>query len=164
MAGSEPAEVPELLELGRIGRAHGLKGEVTLILSTNHDDERIYAGATLFVDGVERTIEHARQHQGRWLVRFDGVTDRTGAEALTGRWLTGPKLDIQLDPDEMWVHDLIGCTVQTPDGVGHGTVTAVEANPAHDLLVLDNGTLVPMPFVIELRDGVVHVDVPDGLL
>lgn len=140
-----------------------MKGEVTLILSTNHD-ERIVEGAVLLVDGVERTIESARKHQQRWLVRFDGVADRSGAEAMTGRWLTGPHLDIELDPDEMWVHDLIGSTVRTVDGVDHGTVASVEANPAHDLLVLDNGALIPMPFVRELRDGVVHVDVPDGLL
>jgi 16S rRNA processing protein RimM len=57
----------------------------------------------------------------------------------------------------------VGASVTDTHGVAHGTVVAVEANPAHDLLVLDDGTLVPIVFVVEHRPGVVIVDPPDGL-
>lgn len=132
------------------------------MLVTNRD-ERIVTGATLRLDGVERTIESARRHHDRWLVRFDGVTDRPGAEALTGRAITGAPLG-EPPPDELWVHELIGAVVRDAEGREHGPVVAVQANPAHDLLVLESGALIPMPFVVALRDGIVDVAVPDGLL
>jgi 16S rRNA processing protein RimM len=62
------------------------------------------------------------------------------------------------------VHELIGARVVDTAGVALGTVVAVEANPAHDLLVLDCGVLVPMPFVAERRDDAIVVNVPEGLL
>jgi 16S rRNA processing protein RimM len=62
------------------------------------------------------------------------------------------------------VHDVVGAEVHDRGGAVVGRVTAVEANPAHDLLVLDTGALVPMVFVVELRDGVVVIDPPEGLL
>jgi 16S rRNA processing protein RimM len=68
-----------------------------------------------------------------------------------------------LDDGEYWVHELVGARVVSADGRALGTVTAVEANPAHDQLVLDGGALVPMVFVTEHRDGHVVVDVPEGL-
>ena len=68
------------------------------------------------------------------------------------------------DPDTLWVHELIGCTVRSADGVDRGVVESVMDNPAADLLVLDSGALVPMVFVVgSPRDGVIHVETPDGL-
>ncbi len=61
------------------------------------------------------------------------------------------------------MHELVGSTVVDRAGVRRGTVVAVEANPAHDLLVLEDGTLVPMVFVVDQRDGDVVIDPPDGL-
>ena len=69
-----------------------------------------------------------------------------------------------LDDDELWVHEVVGAEVVDRAGAPVGRVTAVEANPAHDLLVLDGGVLVPMVFVVEQRDGVLVIDPPDGLL
>lgn len=66
--------------------------------------------------------------------------------------------------DVLWVHELVGVTVRSVDGVDRGVVTAVQANPAADLLVLDSGALVPVVFVVSgPEDGEVLVDVPDGL-
>ncbi|HWW45377.1 MAG TPA: ribosome maturation factor RimM, partial [Acidimicrobiia bacterium] len=102
--------------------------------------------------------------QGRWLLRFAGVTDRDAATLLRGTRLHAEPLAGEDDPDEWWVHELIGADVVDRAGRPHGRVAAVEANPAHDLLVLDDGTLVPVVFIVEHGDGRVVVDPPAGLL
>jgi 16S rRNA processing protein RimM len=112
-------------------------------------------------------IDAARPHQGRMLVRFRGIDDRTAAEALQGRELSGAPLtgdEAALDDDELWVHEVVGAEVRDRSGAVVGRVVAVEANPAHDLLVLDGGALVPMVFVVEQHEGAVVIDPPDGLL
>jgi 16S rRNA processing protein RimM len=149
------------LEVGRIGRAHGLRGEVGVTLGSDRV-ERLDAGSVLFADGRELVVVSARPHAGRWLVRFHGIDDRTAAEALLGLVLEGDELPT--GGDELWVHDLIGAAVRDRDGRALGSVTAVEANPASDLLVLDDEVLVPMTFVVEHGPGFVVVDPPDGLL
>jgi ribosomal 30S subunit maturation factor RimM len=68
------------------------------------------------------------------------------------------------DDGQLWVHELVGASVTDRAGTDLGTVTAVEANPAHDLLVTDGGVLIPIVFVVEQGDGRVVVDLPDGLL
>ncbi len=154
------------LVVGRIGRAHGLRGEVAVTFSSNRP-ERTAPGAVLYAGERELVIDAARRHQGRMLVKFVGVEDRTAAERLLGAQLTADPLsgDTEvLDDDELWVHEVIGAEVVDRAGAPVGRVTAVEANPAHDLLVLDDGVLVPMVFVVEQRDGVLVIDPPDGLL
>ena len=90
-----------------------------------------------------------------------GDLRRDAAEALHGATLRAPAID---DPDELWVHRLIGARVVTVDGTDVGVVDAVEANPASDMLVLDSGALIPAVFVVEQRDdATVVVDPPDGL-
>ena len=96
-------------------------------------------------------------------MRFEGVEDRTAAEALLGAVLTAAPLAAPGD-DELWVHELVGAEVRDRSGRVLGRVRAVEPNPAHDLLVLDDGTLVPAVFVVEHTPGVVVVDPPQGLL
>jgi 16S rRNA processing protein RimM len=155
----------ERLVVGRIGRAHGLRGEMAVTFSTNRE-ERSARGAVLYAGDRELVITASRPHQGRMLVRFAGVDDRTSAEALLGATLTAAPLaaDIgELTDGEFWVHELVGSRVVDRAGVARGSVIAVEANPAHDLLVLDGGALVPMVFVVEQRDGEVVIDPPDGL-
>ncbi|HEY3674181.1 MAG TPA: ribosome maturation factor RimM [Acidimicrobiia bacterium] len=154
----------ERLVVGRVGRAHGLRGEVAVTFSSNRP-ERSAPGAVLFAGERELVVTASRPHQGRMLLRFAGVDDRTAAEALLGVELTAEPLaaDLELDERELWVHEVVGAEVLDRAGAVMGRVTAVEANPAHDLLVLDNGALVPMVFVVEQRDGVVVIDPPDGL-
>lgn len=149
------------LELGHVGKPHGLKGEVHIVATTNRD-ERFAAGALLCVGGEDRAIVSSRKHQGRWLVRFEGIDDRTAAEALRGARITGEPLG-ELPDDEVWVHDLIGAAVRDTAGVPRGRVVAVVVNPAHDLLELDSGVLVPMPFVREVGEGEVVIEPPAGL-
>jgi 16S rRNA processing protein RimM len=150
------------LEVGRVAKAHGLRGEVVVVPITNRAG-RFEPGEQLWCDDHPVVIATARPHQRNYLVRFDGVDDRNGAERLRGATLTaeapGPA-----DDGEMWVHEVIGAAVRDRAGTTLGTVAAVEANPAHDLLVLDTGVLIPIVFVVEHDAGSIVVDLPDGLL
>jgi 16S rRNA processing protein RimM len=148
-----------LLEVGRVVRAHGIRGEVAVKLVTDRT-ERLTPGAVLVTAAGERQVVAARPHQDGYLVAFTGVSDRSGAERLRGPLLAAP-LD---DPDTLWVHELIGSDVVDLHGAVHGRVAAVEANPASDLLVLDDGRLVPLRFVVGTGGGRVTVDPPAGLL
>jgi 16S rRNA processing protein RimM len=150
------------LELGWIGRPHGVHGEVSVTLRTDRP-ERTAPGAVLYAGERKLIVESARPHGGRWLVRFEGVGDRDAADQLGGATLVGEPLD---DPGEgrVWVHELVGAEARDVQGNPLGRVTAVEVNPAHDLLVLDDSALVPMVFVVDEAPGIVIVDVPDGLL
>jgi len=86
---------------------------------------------------------------------------RNEAEELRGVELWAEPID---DPDELWVHELVGATVTDPDGEVLGTISAVESNPASDLLILDDDAVVPLTFFVDrLDDGTIVVDPPDGL-
>jgi 16S rRNA processing protein RimM len=150
------------LEVGRIGRAHALRGEVVVTPVTNVA-ARFAAGSTLWVDGRPRVVASSRPSQHRFIIRFVGVDDRNAAELLRNKVVEAEPLTDAPD-GELWVHELIGSEVHDRAGTVLGSVVAVEANPAHDLLVLDGGALVPMVFVVSSADGVVVVDPPDGLL
>jgi 16S rRNA processing protein RimM len=148
-----------LLEVGRIARAHGLRGEVLVELVTDRT-ERVAPGAVLSVNGSPLTVEASRPHQGRFIVVFAGVDDRSAAEALVGSVLSAEGVE---DEGALWVHELIGSTVRETDGTERGRVESVQANPAHDQLVLDTGALVPAVFVVSCSDGVTVIDPPEGL-
>lgn len=153
-------EPTRLLEVGRITKAHGLRGEVVVKLTSDRS-ERVASGAGFSSDKGPLLVRSSRPHQDRWVVALEGVDSREAAEELRGLVLRGEPID---DPDELWVHELIGCTVRTPDGVDRGTVDSVMDNPAADLLVLDTGALVPVVFIVGApHDGVIDVDTPDGL-
>lgn len=148
-----------VLEVGRVLRAHGLRGEVVVDLVTNRD-ERVAPGAVFETsDGPLRVIT-ARPHKGRWIVTFEGVADRNTAEQLRGRVLHAEAIR---DDDALWVHELIDSDLLERDGTHRGRIVAIEANPASDLLVLEDGRLVPVTFVVEVRDGSVVVEAPAGL-
>jgi 16S rRNA processing protein RimM len=150
-----------LREVGRIGRAHGVHGELYVSLITDRL-ERLAPGARVLAATRWLTVIESRQQQQRWLVRFDGVDDRTAAEKLTNTTLQAEPLDDDND-DALWVHDLIGSRVIDLEGVDHGTCVGVLDNPAHDILELDTGALVPVTFVVSCQDGIATVDPPEGL-
>ncbi len=156
--------MPGLLEVGRITKAHGIKGEV-LVSLTGGRTERVAPGAVLLgSEGRQFVVRYATSHQGKWIVAFEGVTTRTEAEALHATPLFGEPI---VDPDTLFVHDLIGSVVvDATSGVELGTVEAVESNPASDLLVLaGTGALIPLRFVVDRDpDGRLRVELPEGLL
>lgn len=142
-----------------MAKPHGLRGEVIVELFTNRT-ERMAPGTVLATEAGPLTVEQSTPHLGRWIVSFAGVRSREDADALRGTVLSAEPLD---DPDELWVHELVGASVVGVDDRAYGTVTAVEANPASDLLVLDGGALVPVVFVVEHAPGRVTIDPPEGL-
>jgi len=147
------------LEIGRVNKAHGLRGEVVVALTSNVD-QRLAPGAAVFTDGASLTVERSRPHQGKWIVQFVGVSSREAAEALGRPTLYGDPLD---DPEALWIHELIDAAVIDGSGDDRGHVVEVHDNPASDLLVLSTGAIVPLTFVTGFADGVVTVDVPEGL-
>lgn len=160
MTGSTTPPGEGLLEVGRIVRPHGLRGEVTVDFVSDRPERR-EPGAVLHADSGVLTVAECRPHQARWLVRFEGCTTREDADVLRGAVLRAAPLE---NEGTLFVHELVGCRVVDSHGVDRGRVAAVEANPAHDLLVLDDGTLVPSAFVRGApSEGVVRVEAPDGL-
>lgn len=134
-----------------------------VVTAVTNRPERFEAGAVHYAGERELRVERARAQKGRWIVAYRDVTDREAAEELRDAVLTGDPIDV-LDHGEMWVHELVGSDVVDAQGNAHGRVTGVEVNPAHDILVLDTGGLVPIVFVTEFAEGRVVVDVPPGLL
>lgn len=156
--------VPEgLLEVGKIGRPHGVRGDVFVDLTTDRT-ERVAVGARLFARDRWYTVEQSHRSGNRWRVHLDDVDDRSSAERLTGAVLHAEPID---DPDALWIHQLIGATVVEADGTARGRCVSVIDNPAADLLELDSGALVPANFVTAAErtdDGVVvTIDPPEGL-
>ena len=141
-----------LLTVGRIGRAHGVRGEVTVEVRTDDPASRFEPGATLITDPSSHgpiRIATAREHNGRLLLSFEGKSDRTAAEALRGVWLMA---DVEINTDrekgEFHITEIIGATVVTESGEELGKVADVLALPGQDTLVITrpNGELL-VPFV-----------------
>ncbi|MDN3025145.1 ribosome maturation factor RimM [Streptomyces sp. S.PB5] len=165
------------LVVARIGRAHGIKGEVTVEVRTDEPELRLAPGAVLLTDPAATgplTIETGRVHSGRLLLRFEGVKDRTAAEALRNTLLIA-----EIDPeelpeeeDEYYDHQLIDLDVVTKDGVEVGRITEISHLPSQDLFIVErsDGSEVMIPFVeeivteIDLEEQRAVIDPPPGLI
>jgi 16S rRNA processing protein RimM len=159
---TDAASVPDgFLEIGHVRRAHGLRGEVFVQLTSNLD-ERLDPGSSLVTAGGETLlVESSRTaSNGRRVVKFDRLADRTAAERYANVALYGAPIERD---DALWAHELVGCEVLETDGTARGRCVSLVANPAADLLELQDGTLVPSNFIVSIDDGVVVVEVPDGL-
>ena len=146
-----------LVTVGRIGRAHGIKGEVGVDVRTDEPDRRFADGADLVTDSkVPRTLTVAasRWHSGRLLVKFADVPDRTAAEQLRNLVLQAEVDEDERpeDPDEYYDRELIGLAVRTSDGLEAGEVVDVVHLPSQDLLEIRRpaGNVVLVPMVEEL--------------
>ncbi len=155
-----------MLEVGRIGRAHGVRGELYLDLLTDRT-ERLAVGARLCAGADWLTVTAARLAGGRWLVSFEEIGDRTAAERFVGRMVSAEPLPPLADDDGLYVHRLIGAMVVGVDGTEHGRCVSVIDNPAHDILELEGGGLVPVVFVQGVEgegdDRRIVIDPPEGL-
>lgn len=145
--------------MGRITKPFGLKGEVVVLLTTT-ESQRVEPGSVLQTDHGALVVQHSRSHQDRFVVLFEGTAGRNGAEAIAGLELRAASFE---DDDELWAHRLIGKEVHDGLGVNRGKVVSLHVNPASDLLELEDGKLVPLRFVENVADGVIVVEVPDGL-
>ena len=148
------------LEVGHVSKPHGLRGELIFSFTTDRTDERTAPGAVLFLDDEAFTVARGKPHGKKWLMKLEGVTTKEQADALRGRGITAEPID---DADTVFVHELIGNQLVDQHGVDRGRIISVIDNPASDLLELEGGGLVPLTFFTAITDGVVLVDVPDGL-
>jgi len=151
-----------MLEIGRIVKAHGIRGEVIVELISNRADLRLAPGSVLSSPRGPLEVLTSTPHQNRWIVAFAGFPDRNTAESYRNTVLSAEP--IESDDGTLWVHDLIGAEVFDLEGRSYGPVEAVEANPASDLLVLSGERLVPLVFVKTRLPGRVVIDPPPGLL
>ena len=162
--------------VGRIGRPHGVRGEVTVEVRTDDPDLRFVPGAVLRTDPPERgpiTIAGVHWHSGTLLLRLEGVDSREAAEAVRNTELVVPVAELPEieDPDSYYDHQLIGLTVRMPDDAVLGEVAAI-LHEAQDLLVVrrPKGRDVLIPFVsaivptVDVAGGFLVVDPPEGLL
>lgn len=162
------------VRVARVVKAHGLRGEVVLDVLTDSPERRFVPGAVIRTEaapGTPLTIATTRQHQGRWLVLFTGVADRTAAEALRGTILVTESDDEGSEEDAWYPSELVGLRVERLDGELLGEVIGLEHMPAHDLLEVrePDGTRTLVPFVtaivptVDVAGGRVVVDPPGGL-
>ena len=165
------------LVVARIGRAHGLRGEVTVEVRTDEPELRLAPGAVLLTDPASAgplTIESGRVHSGRLLLRFEGVGDRTAVEALRNTLLIAevdPEEQPE-DPEEYYDHQLMDLDVVTLDGRHVGRISEITHLPYQDLLVVErpDGSEVLVPFVseivpeIDLKEQRAVIDPPPGLI
>ncbi|HEU5143819.1 MAG TPA: ribosome maturation factor RimM [Dermatophilaceae bacterium] len=165
--------------VARIGKPHGLRGEVTVQLHTDDPEGRFTTGAVLDTEarpgsGVPRqlTIRSTRVHNGIWLIAFEEIPDRTGAEGLRGtRLLLDEEAAVAADDDEeAWTEaELVGLEARDPHGVVLGTITGLEVGAAQDRLRLEltDGVTAWVPFVEAIVPSVeadhVVIDAPAGL-
>ena len=173
---------PDRLTVGRIGKPQGLRGEVTVEVRTDAPDVRFAVGSVLLTDPADRgplTVASTRDQNGRLMVAFEGVDDRTQAEQLRNTLLQVDAADVPPsdDPDEFHDTQLVGLAADLVDGGRLGEVTEVLHLPHGDVLVVrrsdgeaDGSAEVLVPFVkaivpdVDLVAGRVVVDPPEGLL
>jgi 16S rRNA processing protein RimM len=161
--------------VARVGKAHGLRGEVTVQVLTGAPDERFVPGATFLTDPPQAgplVLRSARDNNGILLLGFEHTEDRTGAEALRGIQLLAEVLADDEDEEVWYERDLVGLKAVTVGGIEVGEVTALQSRPAQDLLVLRlaDGREALVPFVtaivpeVDITGGRVVLDPPPGLL
>jgi len=156
--------------VGRIGKAHGIRGDVTIDVRTDEPERRFAPGAVLKVEAPRgstsalRTlrVDRTRWHSSRLLAVFEEIPDRTAAEAARGLLLLAevPAGESPEDPDEFYDHQLVGLAAYDVDGRPLGEVTAL-VHGAQDLLTIrtPEGRDALVPFVKAL---VPEVDVAGG--
>ena len=154
------SERPRYLAVGRITRAHGIRGEVA-VLPLTQVGSRFERGSRLLVGESDKrpmVVSSSRPHRDRMLVFFEGVGDRDAAEALQGTYLFVPASDAPPLPEgEFWPHELIGCEVVTDGGRTLGRLQEVIHTRANDVWTVrgDDGGEVLVP---ALRTVVGDVD------
>lgn len=166
------------LRVGRLLKAHGLKGAIKLELYTDDPDSRFVPGTvyTLQVPsdspwfGRTLTLTELRWYNASPVVFFDGVVDRNAAESLAKAILWVEDVDARPEEDDAWYdHQLVGLTARR-DGVAVGTVVRVDHMPAQDLVIIESdGREIMVPFVkaivtnVDIAAGVMDLNPPTGL-
>ena len=163
-----------LLIVGRIGRVHGVRGEVTVEVRTDSPEERFEVGTTIATDPPKfgpLTITGQRWHNGILLLTFDGISDRGAAEKIKNVLLMADVDIAESDADEFHVQLLIGSTIELIDGTVLGTIDDVLTTKGQNLLsYMPGGKQVLIPFVkaivptVDIAGRKVVITPPEGLL
>jgi len=162
--------------VGRIGRPHGVRGDVVVGVRTDEPELRFARGSRLDTDPAALgplTVAGTKWHSGELLVRFEGIGDRDAAADLRGAWLLVDSATLARpdDPDEFNDSDLRGLAVRTLDGTDVGVVDDV-LHSGQDTLVVKaaDGRVIMIPFVkaivpeVDVPAGCLAIDPPEGLL
>ena len=158
--------------VGRIARAHGIKGQVIVNLETDFPEARFRPGATLFTERGELTLTTVRFQNGRPVIGIAGVETMSDAEALAGTELRVPVGELApLPPGTFYHHELVGCQVVTGRGDAVGTVERVEGTMGGSRLVVAGGRgeiLIPLATEIcrsiDVAGKRIVIEPPEGLL
>ena len=173
-AGSPPPSEPVFLAVGKLGRPHGVHGEVVLHVLTDFP-ERLHSGAEVYL-GAKRTstkIKNTRQHRDKLLVAFEGVFDRTQADVFRNQMVFVPAADVPPLPEgEYYYHELLGLQVVTDQGQMLGTLKEIIETGANDVYVVrpEKGQDVLLPAIddvildIDLEEGVIETHLLPGIL
>jgi 16S rRNA processing protein RimM len=157
--------MPELLAVGRVARAHGIRGRV-LIAPYNADSEGLHRVRRLWLGGREFEVERAERVNLGYLVALRGVLDRDRADELRGQEVQVDRAELPaLEEGEMYAVDLIGYQVADAEGRVRGVVEDLEEAGTQDLLKLEGGALVPLALVREVstESRRIVVEAPEGL-
>jgi 16S rRNA processing protein RimM len=170
------AQWDDMVLVGRIARAHGIRGQVIVDPATDFPDERFRAGSVLHIrrgGAIEAvTVETVRFHRGRPIIGLAGIGTMNAAEALAGMELrVGVDALQPLPAGSYYHHDLIGCAVETPNGERIGEVRGVEGDGASSRLIVESASghvLIPMVegicATIDVAGRKIVVAPPEGLL
>lgn len=162
------------LQIARIGKPHGIRGEVTVQLFTDVPEDRFGAGAVLMAEPASKgplTVSSARWNKQILVLGFEEVTTRNGAEELRGTQLFIDADEPENDDEGWYSHDLEGLKAMV-DGRQVGTVSELVTGTAQDLLVIavPGGPDVLVPFVeaivpdVDVEGGFITLTPPPGLL
>lgn len=145
-----PAEPPDRVRVGRVGRPHGLDGSF-VVEDASEDPARFARGATLLVGGEPARVVESKRARGRPVIRLDRRVDR-------GTPLEVPRADLPPpEPDSFYVFQLVGLEVVEAGGRRLGRVADVAPGVANDVLELDGGLALPL-----VEDCVLGVDLDAG--
>ena len=148
-----PDSAADLIEVGRVGRPHGLDGAF-VVERPSDDSSRFEPGAKVWIAGEPaEVVLRRRVGGGRLAIKLDRAVAR-------GDTLNVPRAELPApEPDHFYVFDLVGLDVLDPDGRRLGRVDEVLSGSANDNLVLEDGTLVPM-----IEDAIVEIDLAGGTI
>ena len=158
--------------IGRIGRAHGIRGELNVDIRTDEPERRFATGSSVICGDRTLTVATARHHSGRLVVSFKEIADRTAAEGLHGKILEAEIDPVETpdDPDEFYDHQLVGLEARSGEAVV-GIVTGFVHGPYQDTLTIEiDGREVFVPFVtalipeVSVSGGFVTINEIEGLL
>lgn len=173
---------PGLVIVGRVRKAHGIRGEVVVESFTDAPEAVFAPGRRLFTspdaevtaaDSAEAHVATMRPFMEGWLVRFDEVADRTAAEQWRDLWLLLPEEELEpAGEGEIYIHDLVGLSVRLTSGEAVGVVRQVYELPQGLMLDVERpgrpGALVPfleeIVRALDRESRTLVIDPPDGLL